>query len=171
MGKLRYQVSLKPTAVEEHQGELPENFSLGVPVCLINEVGFGQGWDSPQFDGTRAEQRNGLMVLVLSPNDLAISFLSLSVLTKRSAAAAYHIPNQVDFACDMKHPDVSPQRAEIFALLLACRHFTSPTDVASDCQTVVHGDCVLQSPEKNAVLSQCDNQDLWTPVAAELRVD
>ena len=26
----------------------------------------------------------------------------------------------------MKHPDVRPQRAEIFALLLACRHFTSP---------------------------------------------
>ena len=89
----------------------------------------------------------------------------------RSAAAAYHIPNQVDFACDMKHPDVSPQRAEIFALLLACRHFTGPMDVASDCQTVVHGASVLQSPEKNAFLSQCDNQDLWAAVAAELRVD
>ena len=44
----------------------------------------------------------------------------------RSAAAACHIPNLVDFACDMKHPDVRPQRAEIFALLLACRYFTGP---------------------------------------------
>ena len=81
------------------------------------------------------------------------------------AAAAVHVPNFCNFACELPGLDHSSQRSEITALALALQMFHGDLTIYSDCSSVVKGFDILKHDGFNPVsLSSWDNFDLWVEV-------
>ena len=76
-GCLRFWFTLTPDDEDEEDEDLQTEYGAGMPVYIVNELGFGQGWDFPKFAGFRQEHLGGRAILVFVPTPEVAARLSL----------------------------------------------------------------------------------------------
>ena len=84
-----------------------------------------------------------------------------------TAASAYFLSTECNFACLLPTQDCTSQRSEIFAAALALSHSSGPTTIASDCLTVVRIFKGLQDADFSREWThKLDNWDCWNLVCS-----
>ena len=84
-----------------------------------------------------------------------------------TAASAYFLSTECNFACLLPTQDCTSQRSEIFAAALALSHSSGPITIASDCLTVVRIFKRLQDADfSREWIHKLDNWDCWNLVCS-----